>query len=161
MDNWEKQLINWLNQAENNFNNFCEEITQEIEKTANNTELFIDNLTQEIENKIPKEIDDFLLQVDEFVEECVVFLTDEILANILEDFPPNQPSGEDTELDNNIIWFDEEKITPDEHFHPACVGCANYHGRRYNGNLLVCGIHPYGWNDEHCPDWKDQKSHNH
>ena len=34
MDNWEKQLINWLNQAENNFNNFCEEVTQELEKNC-------------------------------------------------------------------------------------------------------------------------------
>jgi len=159
MDNWEKQLINWLNQAENNFNNFCEEVTQELKKTAHNSELFIDNLTQEIDNKIPQEIDDFLLQVDYFLEECAVFLADEILPHILEDFPPNPPSEEDSDFDSNIVWFDEEKITPDAQFHTACIGCKNYHGRRYNGNFLVCGIHPYGWNDENCPDWQDQESH--
>ena len=40
-----------------------------------------------------------------------------------------------------------------------CTGCANYHGIRYgthrdNRTLLVCGMHPYGWQGETpCPDW--------
>ncbi|OSO88170.1 hypothetical protein B7O87_13810 [Cylindrospermopsis raciborskii CENA303] len=36
---------------------------------------------------------------------------------------------------------------------PACVGCSNYHGEVYGGNLLVCAMHPYGWDGEKCPDW--------
>lgn len=38
--------------------------------------------------------------------------------------------------------------------HPACIGCQHYHGHVYSGNLLVCGMHPYGWSDPHCPDWE-------
>ena len=38
--------------------------------------------------------------------------------------------------------------------HPACVGCRNYHGQSYNGVMLVCGMHPSGWEDEKCPDWQ-------
>ncbi|NJO10585.1 MAG: hypothetical protein HC873_14040 [Leptolyngbyaceae cyanobacterium SL_1_1] len=38
--------------------------------------------------------------------------------------------------------------------HAACVGCRNYHGQVYNGNLLVCGLYPYGPNQEKCPDWE-------
>jgi len=38
--------------------------------------------------------------------------------------------------------------------HPACVGCRNYHGQMYGGNVLVCGMHPYGWEGEQCPDWE-------
>lgn len=38
--------------------------------------------------------------------------------------------------------------------HPACVGCRNYHGQMYGGNVLVCGMHPYGWEGEKCPDWE-------
>jgi len=35
----------------------------------------------------------------------------------------------------------------------TCQGCQNYHGETYNGNRLICGIHPYGWDDDHgCPD---------
>ncbi|HIK54932.1 MAG TPA: hypothetical protein IGS37_07200 [Synechococcales cyanobacterium M55_K2018_004] len=38
--------------------------------------------------------------------------------------------------------------------HPACVGCQHYHGQEYNGVMLVCGMHPYGWEGEECPDWE-------
>ncbi|MDX2240506.1 MAG: hypothetical protein NW224_07475 [Leptolyngbyaceae cyanobacterium bins.302] len=38
--------------------------------------------------------------------------------------------------------------------HPACVGCRHYHGQSYNGVMLVCGMHPMGWEDEKCPDWE-------
>jgi hypothetical protein len=35
----------------------------------------------------------------------------------------------------------------------ACQGCQNYYGETYNGNRLICGIYPYGWNDgDECPD---------
>ena len=36
-----------------------------------------------------------------------------------------------------------------------CVGCRNFHG----ANKIVCGIHPYGWDEScTCPDWQ---SNNH
>ena len=38
--------------------------------------------------------------------------------------------------------------------HPACVGCRHYHGQSYGGPMLVCGMHPYGWEEEKCPDWQ-------
>jgi hypothetical protein len=38
--------------------------------------------------------------------------------------------------------------------HPTCVGCRNYHGQSYNGQMLVCGMHPFGWDGEKCPDWE-------
>ncbi len=42
----------------------------------------------------------------------------------------------------------------------ACVGCEHYHGVAYgysraNRTVLVCALHPYGWQDEsNCPDWQ-------
>jgi hypothetical protein len=47
-------------------------------------------------------------------------------------------------------YFDEQEYIP-----KSCQGCSNYHGEVYNGNLLVCAIHPYGWEDESCPDFLD------
>ncbi|MEM6398676.1 MAG: hypothetical protein AAF349_04785 [Cyanobacteria bacterium P01_A01_bin.68] len=35
----------------------------------------------------------------------------------------------------------------------TCDGCSNYHGQFYNGNLLVCAIHPHGFDDKTCPDF--------
>lgn len=50
----------------------------------------------------------------------------------------------------------------------ACKGCKYYDGSSYGGNLLICGIHPYGPGDESepskqatsCQDWEDNKSPN-
>jgi hypothetical protein len=36
----------------------------------------------------------------------------------------------------------------------TCQGCCHYHGQYYGGNFLVCGMHPYGVESEHCPDWE-------
>lgn len=38
--------------------------------------------------------------------------------------------------------------------HSACVGCRHYYGEVHGGNLLVCAMHPYGWDSETCPDWQ-------
>ncbi|MEM6840441.1 MAG: hypothetical protein AAF609_26870 [Cyanobacteria bacterium P01_C01_bin.120] len=47
----------------------------------------------------------------------------------------------------------------------ACVGCGYYHGHAYGTQRdqripLICGMHPYGWQEElPCPDWQaDSKS---
>ncbi len=37
---------------------------------------------------------------------------------------------------------------------PTCVGCRHYHGQTYGGTMLVCGMHPYGWESDKCPDWQ-------
>lgn len=37
----------------------------------------------------------------------------------------------------------------------SCVGCKNYHGVRYGAERLICGMHPYGWGDETCPDFEE------
>ena len=45
-------------------------------------------------------------------------------------------------------------VEPMMNDHPTCVGCRNYHGQSYNGVMLVCGMHPSGWDGEQCPDWE-------
>ncbi|BAZ19481.1 hypothetical protein NIES4073_03510 (plasmid) [Kalymmatonema gypsitolerans NIES-4073] len=40
---------------------------------------------------------------------------------------------------------------------PACKSCRNYHGQWYGTNRLICGIHPYGWSDENCPDYEQEE----
>jgi hypothetical protein len=47
-----------------------------------------------------------------------------------------------------------QTVTPALQDHPVCVGCCNYHGEAYGGNVLVCAMHPYGVEDESCPDWE-------
>jgi len=45
-------------------------------------------------------------------------------------------------------------VDPLMNSHPACVGCRHYHGQIYGETMLVCGMHPYGWETEKCPDWR-------
>jgi hypothetical protein len=60
-----------------------------------------------------------------------------------------------TELDQVITGVElGYPVEPNGDRHPACIGCCHYHGQVYNGQLLVCGMHPYGWDGEHCPDWQ-------
>jgi hypothetical protein len=49
---------------------------------------------------------------------------------------------------------------PDPATHPACIGCINYNGSSYGGNLLVCGMHPYGCNSNTCADWEGENDLN-
>jgi hypothetical protein len=42
--------------------------------------------------------------------------------------------------------------------HPACVGCLNYDGSVYGGNLLVCGMYPYGCGSDTCADWEGEQN---
>jgi hypothetical protein len=45
-------------------------------------------------------------------------------------------------------------IKKDENIPLACKGCSNYHGEFYKDTQLICGIHPYGWLDDNCPDFE-------
>lgn len=49
-------------------------------------------------------------------------------------------------------WLDV--IEPSATQYAACMGCKHYHGRIYRGTVLVCGMHPYGWDGKDCPDWE-------
>jgi hypothetical protein len=48
----------------------------------------------------------------------------------------------------------DPNINPLAIVNSACVECKYFHGNIYEGILFVCGIHPYGWSDENCPDWE-------
>ncbi|WP_193199766.1 hypothetical protein [Nostoc sp. MG11] len=49
---------------------------------------------------------------------------------------------------------DEDDLDETESTPLACIGCDNYHGQYYGGNMLVCGIHARGWDGENCPDYQ-------
>ncbi|MCG9892366.1 MAG: hypothetical protein MH252_15000 [Thermosynechococcaceae cyanobacterium MS004] len=47
-----------------------------------------------------------------------------------------------------------QTVSPVLQDHPACVGCAHYHGEVYGEHLLVCAMYPYGTQEKTCPDWQ-------
>ncbi len=55
------------------------------------------------------------------------------------------------------LYYEPNREATAEH-QPACVGCRNYNGSMFGGNLLVCGFHPYGWQEGQCPDWEGDEN---
>lgn len=135
-----------------------------LEQTAVEVEEFFLDLTDAAES--------FADEVTETVEEFVVGLQEVIgleVDGFIQDFL--DVISEDSSDFEVYIWEDFEDFTDfaDEEFlgissqpattdnNPACIDCANYHGKIYDGNLLVCAMHPYGWDDSNCPDWEGTK----
>ncbi len=68
--------------------------------------------------------------------------------------------GFDVDGENDTDWslyYEPHREATAEH-QPACVGCRNYNGSMFGGNLLVCGFHPYGWQEGQCPDWEGDET---
>lgn len=61
---------------------------------------------------------------------------------------PNCDSRLVDDIDEDYYEDEEDYYIP-----TACNGCSNYHGQIYNGNLLICAIHPNGLDNETCPDF--------
>ncbi|MGD1937034.1 MAG: hypothetical protein ACFCA4_05705 [Cyanophyceae cyanobacterium] len=78
---------------------------------------------------------------------------DEVMFGFLEylgvDFEGEAESWNEEALWNEIA----PKTQPSENWHSACKGCQNFHGRSYDGNLLICAMHPYGVEGDRCFDW--------
>lgn len=116
-----------------------------VDSVALGIEQFVQDVTQaveEIHNEMATDIEQF------FEEVFSVELELRIDENDL--FPDHWGELSD--------WLVNPRVEPDPTTHPSCVGCQNYHGRIYGGNLLVCGMHPYGWQNESCPDWEGKRT---
>jgi hypothetical protein len=110
--------------------------------------------------------DGFRLEFTELVEEVTVEATDilhlqwdelkEVLTEIWQelelDFEESTPINWDMPIPTRPM--------PDPSTHPACMGCVNYNGSIYGGNLLVCGMYPYGCDSDTCADWEGENDLN-
>jgi hypothetical protein len=55
---------------------------------------------------------------------------------------------------DQFVQRTDQMVDPIANNHPVCTGCRHYHGQSYGGEMLVCGMHPYGCETETCPDWE-------
>ncbi len=140
MDDWFEEL----NRAVDTMRQDLETLFQEATDAAIE---FTDSMIQ-ISEEVGEQVQTTLLTEAEQVVGILVEQVDEWLT-------PGYFS-----LDIDLYWDPDlsepwvERVTPSDSQHPACVGCKHYHGRVYSGNLLVCGMHPYGSESEECPDWE-------
>jgi hypothetical protein len=82
-------------------------------------------------------------------------------AENLQEDPTELPDSNDlfdfsSMSDEDWPMYYEPRQEANKDFHPACMGCRNYNGTTFGGNLLICGFHPYGWEEGSCPDWEAQ-----
>ena len=129
MEQWEKNILQIVETVTDEVERFFSGVTEMVDDLVDLSE----EITEQIQNTIATEIDLYLNELAEPLFE-VYWELEEIVGEGDQPFPyPVEP-------------------TPEEH--PACMGCLHYHGQVYSGNLLVCGMHPYGWDEENCPDWE-------
>lgn len=124
----------------------------------------ISQIASEVEQFFTEFIDDFTEIVDAFVEtseELAELVKDAIVNEVeqqfneffeplFEEFLGVSPVTEDREAEDS--WAIDPSFDPLPETPSVCIGCHHYHGQAYNGNLLVCGMHPYGWEGDNCPD---------
>ena len=100
-------------------------------------------------------VDSFLEASEEVVEQVqTVFVVEleqrlgDLIDPILEAYLGIELAVEETAqpMIHTVEPFLNDRLT--------CVGCRHYHGQTYGGTMLVCGMHPYGWESDKCPDWQ-------
>ena len=102
-------------------------------------------------DEMAEEISEVFDEWGKFSEE----IAEEISTNVtIEFYPDLTPDTQEEDMDYYFI----DHIEPTSEEYPACRGCIHYHGQVYGGNLLVCGMHPHGVEDESCPDWESNNS---
>jgi hypothetical protein len=112
---------------------------------------------------------DWMLQVPmaiaEQMEDAIATEMDQVINELVDWFqPPVNLSIEfdatriEMEWHSTIVEPWTESVDPTVFQYKTCIGCKHYHGYAYNGNVLVCGMHPYGWDGEACPDWESDKA---
>lgn len=146
MNDWQDEIekavlttIKDFEQLSKNFSEWVEIVAEEVTEEVVET---LDFLTEQIDVYLPREIDDFLRDIFQ------------PLLDLEENWGSQDWDNEDGDNSFTEDFPCNPKIEASLEFHPACIGCANYHGRVYSGNILICGMHPYGWETENCPDWQ-------
>lgn len=130
MEKWQKDFFEVMETVADEVDQFFHGVTEMMESFFEITE----EITEQVQNTIVTEIDQYLDDLTEPIFE-IYWELEEVIGT---DQPFPYP------------------VEPTQQEHPACIGCCHYHGQVYNNNLLVCGMHPYGWEDENCPDWEQE-----
>ncbi|BAY13567.1 hypothetical protein [Calothrix sp. NIES-2098] len=131
MDKWQKDLIDIIETVAVEVEHFFLGMSDMVEAFLELTE----EITEQVQTTIATEVDQYLHDLAEPMME-VYWELEDVVADVDPGFPY------------------PVEATPEKN--SACVGCAHYHGQVYGGNLLVCAMHPHGWDDSNCPDWEQE-----
>ncbi len=130
MEKWQKDFFEILETVADEVEHFFLGVSETVDSFFDLTE----EIAEQVQNTLVTELDQYFNELAEPIFE-VYWELEEVMGEVDQPFPyPVEPTAQT---------------------HPACIGCRNYHGQVYGGNILVCGMHPYGWEDENCPDWEE------
>jgi hypothetical protein len=137
MEKWQKDFWEMMETVANEVDRFLYGMTEMVDSFLEITE----EISEEIQNSIAAEVEHYLDELSQELSEPFFDVYSELEDYIGEDIDPGFPYS----------------VPPSPEENAACIGCRHYHGQVYNGNLLVCGMHPYGWEEENCPDWEQEE----
>ncbi|MBD2356027.1 hypothetical protein H6G41_15585 [Tolypothrix sp. FACHB-123] len=131
MENWQKDLMDIIETVAEEVEEFFLGMSDMVDAFLELTE----EITEQVQTTIATEVDQYLQDLAEPMFEAYWELEDVV-----------------TDLDAGFPYSVEATAEKN----PACIGCTHYHGQAYSGNLLVCAMHPHGWDDSNCPDWEQE-----
>ena len=153
MEDWTKAFFEAIDTWAEDVDRFFQDIADEVDEAIDEFVEFSEDVGKQVEENLRS-----TLPIDEMAAEFER-VVGEFLEPIFEFY---------VELDFDVFDLEEETneaadpfvpitfVPPTADRNPACMGCQNYHGYLYGQNILVCGIHPYGCEDETCPDWESK-----
>jgi hypothetical protein len=143
MEDWQKTLFAVLETTAVEIEHFFQDVSEAIEDVAEEIGETIDNINEQLQDTVFVEIDRYFNELFTPIIDFEFHLDAEEIF-----FDP---------LTDDLDFLRNPKVKPTLENYPACIGCHNYHGQVYGENLLVCGMHPYGWDGDNCPDWEQEE----
>lgn len=151
MDDWQKDFWEILEIITTGIEQIFEDVNETVEVINQELDDIFEVITQEIQVSIGSEFDQF---IQEFLQPIIELYLEPEDGVETENLAQNTLENQYFEDISDFFVEDGNKPNSIMSDNPACVGCAHYHGQFYGNNLLVCAMHPYGWDDQFCPDWQ-------
>lgn len=151
-DNWARDLGDF-------FENAARTTEQWAEQTFHDAIEAADNFAGELEKQLRPSLEQWANEIHDSVEPIETALDNEV----------ERFTEEVTELITPVVvplagaietWLEAmaapiaSHVEPVVNEHTACIGCKHYYGQSHGGQMLVCGMYPYGPDAETCPDWE-------
>lgn len=158
-DEWSKQFFRSLGAIAQDTEQWFQQVTDHLAEASETVLQVADEWANEVQESIEPGLNQFLENLDRTVEPLGTVVNaqvDEVANQIEQVIDPlltTLVSGLGQWLETVSAPINST-VDPILQNHPACVGCRNYCGQAYGGNLLVCAMYPYGPEAEQCPDWE-------
>ncbi|MFB2834618.1 hypothetical protein [Floridanema evergladense] len=142
MEDWQKNWFAMLETMVDEVEKFLDEVLGEVSQAVS-----------EASDVFVEAFDAFTKNPEEFVNQLQGNINLEFEQFFTDIFEPGFLDFDEIHFESD--WPITDWVEPSADLHPACIGCRHFHGQMYGGNLLVCGMHPYGCEGETCPDWEE------